>query len=557
MTTPTTPTTTTLPAAAPALASTMPRTPTGRSIIALEPAEPDPAGATFRGTLGADDSQTYTSASPAQVEAACRLAWEAYDRGALADPRARAALLEGAATRLAAQGDALLTLASAETGLSPPRLAGERDRTVNQLRMFAAMVREGSWVEAIIERGNPARTPVPKPDLRRMLRPLGPVVVFGASNFPLAYSTAGGDTASALAAGCPVVIKGHPSHPGTGEMAAWALAHAARDAGLHPGVFSFLHAGGTDEERVGAALVRHPCIRAGGFTGSPKGGLALAAIAASRPDPIPFFAEMGSVNPVAILPGALRARAKEIAGALAASITLSAGQMCTCPGLVLYVAGDDADAGAFEQALREAMLALPVQPMLSERIGASWREGIAQRRSLAGVETYQAGDERPGTPTLMLTTSARVREHHALSEECFGPSTVCARCESVGDLVRTLAVVKGSLTGTLWTQADNTADAAAVLKALEAIAGRVLHAGVPTGVEVCPAMVHSGPLPASNRPDHTAVGSLAVRRWCRPVAYQNMPDDLLPPELREKNPMGIERLIDGARTAPARPGANA
>jgi alpha-ketoglutaric semialdehyde dehydrogenase len=523
--------------------------PTGRSIIAGQTPAHEAGGVTFAG-VGADRAPvTYHAATEAEADKACRLAWEAFDTGALADSTKRAALLEGAAARLADLGDGLLELASAETNLTVPRIKGERDRTVNQLRMFAAMVRDGSWVEAIIERGNPARTPLPKPDLRRMLRPLGPVVVFGASNFPLAYSTAGGDTASALAAGCPVVIKGHPAHPGTGELAAWAIVHAAQECGLHPGVFAFLHAGGKAEQSLGAAIVKHPCIRAGGFTGSPAGGLALAALAAQREQPIPFFAEMGSVNPVVVLPGALGERVAEIAGALAASVTLSAGQMCTCPGLILYTARSEAEATAFEGALRGAMLALPAQPMLSARIAGVWAEGISERRALAGVETVVAGDgaDQPGVPTLMLTTSERVRAESDLAEECFGPSTVCVRCADAADVIRTLGVVKGSLTGTLWSAPSDAAEAKRVLAALERIAGRVLHAGVPTGVEVCSAMVHSGPLPASNRPDHTAVGPLAVRRWCRPVAFQNIPAELLPEELREENPRRIERLEDGRR----------
>lgn len=496
---------------------------------------------------GTPGEPSYSAATPAQVDAAARAAANAFRAGLPRD--LRTALLEAAADQIAGLGDGLLTLAAEETGLAAtPRLAGERDRTVFQLRTFAGVVREGSWVEATIDHGDPARKPLPKPDVRRMLRPVGPVAVFGASNFPLAYSVAGGDTASALAAGCPVVVKGHPAHPGTGEMVARAVQRACEKAGAPAGTFAFLHAGGDRDLAVGQELVTHPAIQAVGFTGSPAGGMALVRLANGRPQPIPVFAEMGSVNPVVVLPSADDPTLGE---KLAASAMMSGGQMCTCPGLVFAVKGPHLDALAAGMQAAFAKAAPVV--MLSSRVREGYVKKLHETSHARGLETLAGvGDQPPaagpltGAPTLLRTTSADFRRDPKLAEECFGPSAIVVACESVDDLLGALELVQGSLTGTLWT---NPADANAprALAALAARAGRVVVNGVPTGVEVCPAMVHGGPFPACNRPDTTAVGAFAIRRWCRPVCWQNTPDALLPEELRETNPCRIFRVVNGKR----------
>jgi NADP-dependent aldehyde dehydrogenase len=470
------------------------------------------------------------AASPPEVAAAARAAADAFRLGL---PKlARAALLDAAADAILAQGDDLLTLASHETSLpASPRLAAERDRTVFQLRMFAAIVREGTWVEAVIDRADPARTPTPKPDLRRILRPLGPVAVFGASNFPLAYSVPGGDTASALAAGCPVVVKGHPAHPETGALVARLFTDAAARLGLHPGTFAFLPSGGNRDLAVGTELVTHPAIKAVGFTGSPAGGMTLVRLAADRPDPIPVFAEMGSVNPVLILHAALAKDPARLAATLAASATASFGQMCTCPGLFFAPLGPGFD--AFVDALAAAFAAVPPMTMLSPRVRSGYTHRLAENASEPGV-TLLAGDASDAAPALLRVPADRFIASPALHDECFGPAAVLVACDSPDQLITAAATIRGSLTGTLWTEpSDDPAIVRAAADLLLARAGRFIVNGVPTGVEVSPAMVHSGPIPACNRPDSTAVGPHAIRRWCRPVCYQNVPPHLLPDELRD------------------------
>lgn len=481
----------------------------------------------------------FQAATQAEVQSAAIAAAAAFPKfAALAGP-ARAAFLEAAADAIAGLGDELLALVSRETGLpASPRLAGERDRTVFQLRTFAGMTRDGSWVEAVVDPANPDRKPLPKPDLRRVLRPLGPVAVFGASNFPLAYSVAGGDTASALASGCPVVVKGHPAHPGTGEMVAKALLSAADRTGMPKGVFAFLHSGGDRDLAVGKELVTHPAIKAVGFTGSPAGGMALVRLAADRPEPIPVFAEMGSVNPVLVLPSAL-AQAEQVtslAEKLAASAVMSGGQMCTCPGLIFAVRGPAFE--AFAAALSAGFAKSTPVAMLSPRV----REGFTRRlhevghaasvSTLAGHSDQRTTLTPPVSPTLLRTASAAFTASPTLAEECFGPAAILVECSNTADMLAALANVRGSLTGTLWCDPAD-ADAPAALTALEARVGRIVFAGVPTGVEVSPAMVHGGPYPACNRPDTSAVGPLAIRRWCRPVCYQNVPTELLPSSLAQ------------------------
>ncbi len=504
----------------------------------------------FHPATGGWSGTRFLAASDADIDDACEAAARAFAGKSGRDPRVRATALEVAADNIAALGDSLLSLASAETGLTVPRLAGERDRTVFQLRMFAGAVREGGWVEAVIDRGNPVRTPTPKPDLRRMLWPLGPVVVFGASNFPLAYSTAGGDSASALGAGCPVIVKGHPAHPGTGELVARAVSGAVVRSGMDPGYFSFLHAGASHAVEVGTRLVRDPRVRAGGFTGSLAGGMALARLAAERPDPIPFFAEMGSVNPVVLLPGALNAYAEAIAEKLVASFTASVGQMCTCPGLVFAIRG-----GAFERFWSEVerrVKGVVPATMLTEGIHRAWeaglRESIGRGEGVRVVQGTSAGGMM-GRATAVRVSGAAYLSHARMHEECFGPSTVVVECADLAEIDRALGTIPGSLTATVWAEPGDRPMLGGIADRLQRLAGRLIFNGVPTGVEVCPAMVHSGPYPACSRPESTAVGLLAMRRWCRPVAMQNWPQDLLPEELRDANPRGISRFEDGVLVA--------
>lgn len=482
---------------------------------------------------------TYRAATPDDVSRTARAASGAFAEFASLPGERRGAFLGAAADAIAGLGDELLAVASRETGLAAtPRLAGERDRTVFQLRMFADMARDGSWAELVIDPANPTRAPLPKPDLRRVLRPLGPVAVFGASNFPLAYSVAGGDTASALASGCPVIVKGHPAHPGTGEMVARAVHDAAIRTGMPGGVFAFLHAGGDRDHAVGKELVTHPAIKAVGFTGSPAGGMALVRLAADRPEPIPVFAEMGSVNPVLVLPSALGSadQAAPLAEKLAASAVMSGGQMCTCPGLIFAVGGPAFE--AFAAALSASFAKSSPVAMLSPRVREGFTRRLFEIGHAAGVMTLAGqNDQRttlmpPITPTLLRTSSAAFVSTPTLAEECFGPAAILVECTDTADMLVALANVQGSLTGTLWCDPAD-ADAPAALACLEARVGRIIFAGVPTGVEVSPAMVHGGPYPACNRPDTSAVGPLAIRRWCRPVCYQNVPTELLSASLSQ------------------------
>lgn len=554
-------------------------TPSGHSIVAAAPAplsDPLPP-ITFRSfdpARGEHHGPTIHAAPASAVSRAAELAADAFIANR-ARPRAdHAAFLDRIAANIASLGDTLVQQACRETGLPAPRIASERDRTVFQLRLFASLLREGSWVDAIIDHADPSRTPLPKPDLRRMLHPLGPVAVFGASNFPLAYSVAGGDTASALAAGCPVVVKGHAAHPLTGEMVARAIAHAVHASSLHPGTFSFLHAGATRDLDVGKELLLNPHIRAVGFTGSVPGGSALIALAAQRvsphgggPDPIPVFAEMGSVNPVVILPGAIASEsaALDVAAKLAASAVNSSGQMCTCPGLLFLI---DSDATAphvsrFIDALARGMQIPGVMPMLTPRTRDLLEQRRSQVSSTPGVRLLTppptAAPADPTNPPVPITTHATLYDVRAadfireprLAEECFGPCALVVRCADDAELLALLhSALPGSLTGSLFAAPADQSLASRVRDHLVRRVGRFIYNGVPTGVDVAAAMVHSGPFPACNRPDSSAVGATAIRRWCRPVCYQNLPDDMLPPELREANPAAIHRTIDGVPTPP-------
>lgn len=493
-------------------------------------------------------SPHYRDAEPAEIDRACREAAAAFPTFAALPAERRAALLDAAAEALLALGDALLIRAEQETGLPRARLEGERGRTVNQLRMFAALVREGSWVDARIDRADPKRTP-PKPDLRQMRVPLGPVAVFGASNFPLAFSVAGGDTAAALAAGCPVVVKAHPAHPGTSVLAAQALRDAIAAVGAPAGTFALLQGSGP---AVGQALAAHPALRAVAFTGSYRGGKALFDTAAARPEPIPVYAEMGSSNPVLLLPEAVAARGAELAAAFAASITQGTGQFCTCPGLLLVPTGAAGD--GFVAALGQALAASAPGVTVHAGIAAAYASEAAARAKLPGVRRVAHAELAADTPaaaagaSLFETTAAVVGAEPRLAEEFYGPAALVVRWSGAAELTALLGALPGQLTGTVHgSDADLDAHRAAI-EALLGRVGRLLFGGVPTGVEVGPAMHHGGPWPASTDARSTSVGTAAIFRFVRPACFQNAPQSLLPEELRDANPRGLWRQIDGALT---------
>ena len=434
---------------------------------------------------------------------------------------------------------------SAETGLPPGRVAGETARTVGQLRLFAELVRGGGWRQVRIDPALPDRSPLPRPDLRQRSVPVGPVAVFGASNFPLAFSVAGGDTASALAAGCPVIVKGHPAHPGTSELVGRAIREAVVEHGLPEGTFSLLH--GTSHE-LGTALVSDPRIQAVGFTGSRGGGLALVAAAQRRPEPIPVYAEMSSVNPVFLLPGALQDRAAATAAGFVTAVTGSAGQLCTKPGLLFLLDGPDAD--TFVEAAGDAIRDVPAAPMLTPNIRSAFQRGADQLAELDGVTQIAAGADddtlaEPGRALIYQTTGVRFLNEPALAEEVFGPSALIVRVRDTDELAEIVAGLDGQLTATVHLADPDHQLAGQLLDQLELVAGRIIVNGWPTGVDVGHAMVHGGPFPATSAPASTSVGTRAIERFLRPVAYQNVPDDLLPAELRPGNPTHVPTLVDG------------
>jgi NADP-dependent aldehyde dehydrogenase len=482
---------------------------------------------------------TFADATAAGIDAAVRAAEAAFEtfRATSGDTRAR--LLAAVGEEILAVGDALIERAMAETALPRPRLEGERTRTVLQLKMYGEAAREGSILDARLDRAIPDRKPFAKPELRMMNVPLGPVAVFGASNFPLAYSTAGGDTASALAAGCPVVVKAHPAHPGTGELVAGAVRAAVRRCGLPDGLFGTIHG---RSNAVGAALVQHPLIKAVGFTGSLAGGRALFDLAARRAEPIPVFAEMGSVNPVFLLPGALAERAEAIAEAFATSATLGLGQFCTKPGMALAVGGPAADRFVRETARR--MAETPAGTMLHPGIREAFERGLAERRGWAGVEVAGSG---PGATLLRADGAALLRDPR-LAEELFGPSSIYVGCRSRDELLEAARRLPGSLTATIHGTAAELAEYQDLVAVLVRKVGRLVFNGVPTGVEVSGAMMHGGPYPATTDSRFTSVGPAAIARFLRPVCFQNFPDAAMPPALRARNELGIWRRIDGTLT---------
>jgi len=490
-------------------------------------------------------SPQFFEATPAEAGEALKLAVEAFEEYRALPPERVAGFFDRCAEEILNLGDELLARAGLETALPEQRLAGERARTVNQLKMFAEIIREGSWVEATIDRAIPDRKPLPKADLRRMLVPFGPVIVFGASNFPLAYSVAGGDTASALAAGCPVVVKAHPAHPGTSEMVARAIQAAVEAMNMPRGIFSMLH--GANE--ISLLLVKHPVAKAVGFTGSLQGGRALFDAAAARSEPIPVYAEMGSTNPVFILPCALKKNGAAIAENFVQSFTLGVGQFCTSPGIAVGSRGDDW--AAFVERVGELTKAVAPGVMLHKGILEKFKSGAGKFQKTSGVNVLAQSSsqaEARASAILFAADAKTFREQQLLAEEVFGPSTLLVNCDSPEELEQIARGLHGQLTASIYGTDEDLASYKNLVAILQQKAGRLIFNGFPTGVEVCAAMQHGGPYPATTDSRTTSVGYYAIRRFARPVCFQNFPDAALPPELQNKNSRNIWRLVDNQFT---------
>jgi 2,5-dioxopentanoate dehydrogenase len=493
---------------------------------------------------GAKIKPTFCSASPAEVGQAAQLAAEAFASYRNASGKVKAAFLRRIADGLDAQKEVLAQRAHLETALPIPRLTGEVGRTSSQLRLFAGLVEEGSWVNARIDPALPDRQPIPRPDIRSMLRPLGPVVVFGASNFPLAFSVAGGDTASALAAGCPVIVKAHPAHPGTSEIVGRIVTEAVVAQELPPGAFSLVFDAGTE---AGTILVKHPAVQAVAFTGSLRGGRALMDIAAARPDPIPCFTEMSSGNPVFVLPGALRKGPGALAGGLFNSFTLGAGQFCTKPGVILLP--KSVEAGSFVDELSKLVDEAQPYTLLTPGIAHEYGRATHERGTAVKVAATAARSNPEHQCTvhaqLFTTTLSDFLAQPELAAEIFGPDTLLVRCDETSDYLKAARALDGHLTATIFGDEEDLTANRELIQILEQKAGRLIFNGFPTGVEVCHAMVHGGPYPSTSDSRFTSVGSLAIYRFARPVCFQNFPSAQLPPELQDGNPLGIRRLLDG------------
>jgi 2,5-dioxopentanoate dehydrogenase len=491
----------------------------------------------------ADLEPAFGGGGAKEVARACELAEAAFDDYRHAPLETRAQFLEAIADNIIALGDTLIERAQAESALPKARLEGERARTVGQLRLFASLVREGRWLAATLDSAQPDRKPLPRVDLRSQKIPLGPVAVFGASNFPLAFSVAGGDTASALAAGCPVVVKSHPAHLGTSELVGRAVQKAVADSGLPEGVFSLLIGEGN---AIGGALVAHPAIQAVGFTGSRRGGLALVEIASKRPEPIPVYAEMSSVNPVFALPAALEKRGDTLAASFIDSVTLGVGQFCTNPGLVFALESPDLD--DFIDLAATAIMKKETQTMLTAGISAAYASGIEERNATGAnqIATGVKGDANSGAlPALYRVTAEQFLATPTLAGEIFGPTSVIVTCRDEDELIAAARRLEGQLTATLLMDKDDIELARRLLPVLERKAGRILANGFPTGVEVAYAMVHGGPFPATSDSRTTSVGAMAIERFLRPVCYQDLPAALLPEALADDNPFSLWRLRDG------------
>ena len=502
-------------------------TPHGRHLIAGDWIASE---TTFRSDPAHGPAHDFSEATPDLVDRACQAAEDAFWSFAETTRAERAAFLIAIAEEIEARAEAITEIATQESGLPQARIEGERGRTTGQLRLFADHILKADHLDIRIDPALPDRKPLPRPDIRRVQRPLGPVAVFGASNFPLAFSTAGGDTASALAAGCPVVLRGHAAHPGTSEIVAEAIHAAIHRSGMPAGVFALIQGGGN---AVGQVLVTHPLIRAVGFTGSLRGGRALFDLCAARPEPIPFFGELGSINPMFLLPEAMAARADAIAQGWAASLTMGAGQFCTNPGVALVVEGPDAD--HFADAVLSALSDVSEQTMLTGGIASAYRKGCEAALSVPGVSAVKAklADGRNALPMLIRVSGDTWQAQPDLHHEVFGPLGILITVKDLAQMEAIARDLEGQLTCTLHMDEGDTVLARRLMPVLERKAGRLLANGFPTGVEVCDAMVHGGPYPASTNFGATSVGTMAIRRFLRPVAYQNMPAALLPADLQE------------------------
>ncbi|WP_058185655.1 aldehyde dehydrogenase (NADP(+)) [Terracidiphilus gabretensis] len=492
---------------------------------------------------GAPIPPSYHSASLAELNAAVQAAAEAFPVYSQLPGKARAAFLRRIADSIDAHATVLIERAHLESALpATPRLSGETARTSNQLRVFATLLEEGSWVQARIDPALPDRKPLPRVDLRSMLRPLGPVAVFGASNFPLAFSVAGGDTASALAAGCPVVVKAHAAHPGTSELVAEIIAQAVAAESLPAGVFTMVFDSGID---IATALVQHPEIKAVAFTGSLRGGRALMDLTAARPQPIPCFTEMSSGNPVFVLPSALRKGPAELAKNLFGSVTLGAGQMCTKPGIVLVP--ESPDGPAFFEELKSLVAQSQPFTLLTAGIAREYARATVARSGQIPVAASGPVAEaaHQAEPKLFTVCFEQLLAQPELTEEIFGPDTLLVSCDSTSDYISAAQSLDGHLTATILGDEADLLAHRELVQILEQKAGRLIVNGFPTGVEVAHAMVHGGPYPSTSDPRFTSVGSQAIYRFAKPVCYQNFPDALLPPELQAANPLNITRFIDG------------
>ena len=507
---------------------------------------------TFQGTnpaTGQNLPTRFHEATDGEIDRAMQLAAGAFDAFRHTSCADRARFLEACAEEVEALGDSLLDLVQTETGYPEPRCIAERARATGQARLFAELIREGSWVDARIDPPDPDRQPLPRPDVRSMMAPVGPVVVFGASNFPIAISVFGADTVSAFACGCPVVVKGHPAHPGSCELVGLALRSAARKTGMPEGVFSLIQ-GRT--AAVGMGLVRHPKTVAVAFTGSLSGGRALMDAAAARPAPIPFYAEMGSVNPIFLLPGALEARAEEIAAGYIQSLTLGVGQFCTNPGLVLGI--DGAGMSRLVDAAAAAARKIPPATMLHAGIHYAFQEGVRAMQHMSGLRLAgQSGapaDEAKSEAACHVfeTDADGLRNNPELFEEVFGPVSTVVRCGSPADLEEFAAQMEGSLTASIHGTEADLAGHRGLIDILERKVGRLIFNGYPTGIEVCHSMHHGGPFPASGHSHFTSIGTRCIFRFVRPLCYQNWPQSQLPDELKDENPLRILRLINGERT---------
>lgn len=523
---------------------------TGHHLIGLRESAASPDTFTARNlAAGVDLSPPFHEATAFEIDEAVALASAAFEPFRNLPPEARAGFLEAIVEEVFALGDALLERAAAETAHPLARCAVERDRVAIHSRQFADWIREGSWVDARIDRADPARTPLPKPDVRSMLEPVGPVAIFGASNFPIAISVLGVDTVSAFAAGCPVVVKAHPAHPGTCELAGRAILRAAARTGMPEGVFSLVQ--GTRHD-AGIALVRHPSIAAAAFTGSLAGGRALFDVANFRPCPIPFYAEMGSVNPVFLLPGALKARADGIAQGFVAALTAGVGQFCTNPGLVAGLGSEEWE--TFQRLAAEKVAAFAPATMLHAGIHRSFVDGIAGRRGSAALGLLGASAASPdpargeAAAYLFSTTQEGLLANPTLFDELFGPVSTLVTCRDGEGLFAIAERLDGSLSASIHGTEEDLAEHGELVALLRKKVGRLIFNGYPVGLEICHALHHGGPYPATTHGHFTSIGTRAIQRFVRPVCYQDWPDSLLPMELRDANPRGVLRLLDGVRT---------